>query len=169
MAWVRKRAAGIMQVLSDPDTRKIYDVYGRLGLKAGMEVGAKYKSLEELRAQWQEFQAHMTQQRVAAEIAPSTRIAVSSSAVPLLRSFNTEGGSCFVPLLGFYYEPIWPMITQAAVVHQCSFQVTSKCTLALGGARRLLHSPIGDKVIDCPTNACRHVAGVRKFSAICRF
>ena len=33
-----------VQALSDENTREVYDVYGKAGLDAGMELGAKFNS-----------------------------------------------------------------------------------------------------------------------------
>ena len=45
------------EVLSDPKKRDVYDVYGREGLSAGLEVGPKLRGVEELRAEWAAFKA----------------------------------------------------------------------------------------------------------------
>lgn len=123
----------LSQVLSDVDKRNIYDVYGRLGLQAGLELGAKHKGIEELRAQWQEFQNQAQQVRVATEIAPATQMLMESNAVSLISSMNFEQGTSFVPILGMYYEPIWPVITAGALYHTCSFKFSESCSLAVGG------------------------------------
>lgn len=120
-------------MLSDVDKRKIYDVYGRLGLQAGLELGAKHKSIEELRAQWQKFQDQAQEVRVATEIAPATKISIQGNAVPLVSSINFESGTCFVPILGMFYEPIWPVVTSGGVFHTCSFKLWDSCSVAVGG------------------------------------
>lgn len=43
-------------MLSDPQKRDIYDVYGREGLQAGLEVGERLKTRDELRKEWEQFQ-----------------------------------------------------------------------------------------------------------------
>uniref|UniRef100_A0A7S0UUC3 J domain-containing protein n=1 Tax=Polytomella parva TaxID=51329 RepID=A0A7S0UUC3_9CHLO len=51
------------EILADPVRRQIYDVYGKEGLEAGMEVGEKLNGVEELKKQWEEFKKKQEQQR----------------------------------------------------------------------------------------------------------
>ena len=102
-------------------------------------MGDKYHGLEELRKQWQAFQAQSQQVRVATEIAPATYVEINSDASALLSSVNVEDGAHFIPILGVFYEPIWPVVTSTAFHHTLSFKVTDETSVTVGGAlsRRL--------------------------------
>ncbi|EIE26180.1 DnaJ-domain-containing protein, partial [Coccomyxa subellipsoidea C-169] len=45
------------EVLGNPDRRQVYDIYGKEGLSAGLEVGSTLKSTDELRQEWESFKA----------------------------------------------------------------------------------------------------------------
>lgn len=42
-------------MLSNPDKRDIYDVYGKEGLAAGLELGERVKNKDDLRKEWEQF------------------------------------------------------------------------------------------------------------------
>jgi DnaJ family protein C protein 11 len=55
-------------VLSDPQQRDIYDVCGKQGLQAGLEVGPKLGGAEDLRKRWEEFKQQQQAQREQASL-----------------------------------------------------------------------------------------------------
>ena len=46
-----------MQVLIDPMKRQVYDIYGKQGLRSGLEVGEHLNTAEDIKKQWEKFQA----------------------------------------------------------------------------------------------------------------
>ena len=51
-------------ILSNSTKRQIYDIYGLQGLKAGLEVGDKLKSTEEIRREFERFRARQVRYRM---------------------------------------------------------------------------------------------------------
>ena len=45
------------QVLSNPERRQIYDIYGEEGLRSGLEVGPKLRTTDDLRREFERFKA----------------------------------------------------------------------------------------------------------------
>ena len=54
--------------MSDPDRRRIYDVYGAAGLEAGLEVGHRSKTLAEITEQFERARAKEARRRVEATL-----------------------------------------------------------------------------------------------------
>lgn len=72
------------EILSDPERRQIYDVYGRLGLQAGLDVAVQARTADELRREWAAFQTKQHAQRIASEAAPESRVVVRIAAAHTL-------------------------------------------------------------------------------------
>lgn len=77
-------------VLSDPQQRAVYDVYGAAGLEAGRELAPYYNHAEELRT---EYTLRRREQEHAQELAmasPQGRMSVKIDATPLFRPVSHE-------------------------------------------------------------------------------
>ena len=57
-----------LQVLSDPQQRLVYDVYGKQGLAAGLQVGPKLRGREEIKAEWERFQAQRVRRSLQSRV-----------------------------------------------------------------------------------------------------
>jgi len=101
-------------ILSDPERRQVYDVYGMEGLNSGLELGSKLSSREELRAQWTAFKTRKRHAEVEAAV-------------------NYSG----VCVLGLDCEDVprgrSPEMTAANMLSSVQAPLTAKDTLSLGG------------------------------------
>lgn len=62
------RLGAAYEVLSDKDRRRIYDVYGMAGLKAGLEVGHRHKTIAEISEEFEKARAKEARERIEAKL-----------------------------------------------------------------------------------------------------
>jgi len=110
------------EVLSGPQ-RQIYDVYGRVGLEAGMEVGPHLSDLKDLRREWEAFQAKAAAARIEAEAAPQSHVQIKVWAVDTVRDL-WEGR----------FPPRAPKMASATMSSSVQMSPSDKHVLSLGGA-----------------------------------
>ena len=80
------------QILSNPDTRAVYDIYGVQGLEAGLTVGTKLKSTDELRREWEAFRAKQATARLDAKVAHRGAYVVKLDATELVSPYDEGVG-----------------------------------------------------------------------------
>eukprot|EP00210_Caulerpa_lentillifera_P005006 g4780.t1 len=72
------------EVLVSPQKRQIYDIYGKQGLAAGMELGSKLKSVDELKAEWEKFKAERDMETQMSDITHDTHLQCTIDSSSLL-------------------------------------------------------------------------------------
>lgn len=80
------------KILSNPDTRAVYDIYGTQGLEAGLTVGTKLKSTDELRREWEAFRAKQAAARLDAKVAHRGAYVVKVDATELVSPYDETVG-----------------------------------------------------------------------------
>ena len=107
--------------MSDPDRRRIYDVYGAAGLEAGLEVGHRSKTLAEITEQFERARAKEARRRVEATLNFRGAYGFSFSAAHLfdarwrarrlaaLRARRTTPLSPFLDLNGVDFNSVFDM------------------------------------------------------------
>lgn len=69
------------EVLSDPNKRQIYDIYGMEGLKSGLELGPSLDKVEEIKAELDRMKRMRELEKKAAQIQSSGTI-MSNMSLP---------------------------------------------------------------------------------------
>lgn len=108
-------------VLSDPEKRIIYDVYGKKGLEAGWEVVARTRTPSEIRDEYERLQRRQEDERLQQATNSRGRTSVSINATDLFESYDDE------------YEAGGVEVSSIAMNQQVDAPMTRKDTLTLSG------------------------------------
>jgi len=81
------RLSFIVDVLSDPVRRRVYDLYGEKGLSSGMEVGAHFKTPEQVRAEYRRQTAKQAKKRLESKLGISGMLQASANLHPYLQKY----------------------------------------------------------------------------------
>jgi len=83
-----QRICEAYEILSDPQKRQIYDIYGMEGLTSGLELGPKLNGVEEIKAELERLKKMKEREKLAAHFLPSGTIIANMS----LPSYLGGGG-----------------------------------------------------------------------------
>lgn len=110
-------------MLSDPGKRQIYDIYGPLGLQAGLEVGTKFKDLADVKKEWETYQAQQAAQRYEAEAAPQSLVRTEVYAVHTVQDLWQRR-----------LPPRMPLVSNCTMSSSVDFKLADTHTSSIGGA-----------------------------------
>ncbi|BDA50839.1 DnaJ homolog subfamily C member 11 [Coccomyxa sp. Obi] len=105
------------EVLSNPERRQVYDIYGKEGLSAGLEVGSTLKSTDELRQDWENFKA---QQRLQMQVSHRGFYSFKVDATSLVDPYDR-------------HVSIMPEVYEVAMNSQISSPISDNTVATLGG------------------------------------
>lgn len=91
-----QRICQAYEVLSDPNKRQIYDIYGMEGLTTGLELGSKLDKAEEIKAELERLRRLKEQEKIAAHFRTSGTILANMSLPHFLRGDGIMRGYCSV-------------------------------------------------------------------------
>ncbi|KAL3039609.1 hypothetical protein AAZX31_01G196000 [Glycine max] len=74
-----QRICEAYEILSDPNKRQIYDIYGMEGLTSGLELGPKLNGAEEIKAELERLKRMKEREKMAAHFQPSGTIVANMS------------------------------------------------------------------------------------------
>lgn len=73
----------MVQILSNEEKRNIYDIYGKEGLEAGLEVGEPLRSPNELKTEYEKFKAQQASRPIYRVISGCQRATFSKHLTPI--------------------------------------------------------------------------------------
>ncbi|CAH3016204.1 unnamed protein product [Porites evermanni] len=85
------------EVLSNPETRSIYDVYGQKGLDAGWEIIERQRTPAEIREEYERLQREKEERRLQQLTNPTGSISVGVDATNLFDSYEDSFEGRFLP------------------------------------------------------------------------
>lgn len=110
-----------MQVLVDEQKRRIYDLYGKEGLEAGLELATTEADQEFVRQQWERFKGRAFLQDVHRQAAPRTIV-----------ELKVDGRKTLKDLINGIIPPIWPVIAEATASTDVNVQFGERVVLKTG-------------------------------------
>ena len=93
-----------LQVLSNPERRQVYDIYGKEGLVAGLQVGPSQRSTDDLRQDWERFKAQQV------ECASLSARSIEDQEVLLLAGTLLLAWAAQMSRLAWHVVPAWVML-----------------------------------------------------------
>lgn len=102
-----QRVCEAYEILSDPNKRQIYDIYGMEGLKSGLELGPTLDKAEEIKAELERLKRMREHQKMAAHFRSSGTILANMSLPHLLYGDGFYRGYFSEFNLIFYHSSVW--------------------------------------------------------------
>lgn len=110
-------------MLVDPLKRRVYDLYGKEGLEAGLELAAQEADQEAARQQWEQFKGRAFMQDVHRQAAPRTIV-----------ELKVDCRKTFRDLINGVIPSVWPVIAEATASTDVNVQLTDPVALKVGCA-----------------------------------
>jgi len=78
------------EVLSNPDKRSIYDIYGKKGLNAGWEIVERHRTPQEIKEEYERLKREQEERRLLQRTNPKGSISVTINATELFDSYEDQ-------------------------------------------------------------------------------
>lgn len=105
----------------DEQKRRIYDLYGKEGLEAGLELAATEADQEFVRQQWERFKGRAFLQDVHRQAAPRTIV-----------ELKVDARKTFKDLINGIVPSVWPVIAEATASTDVNVQFGDRVVLKTG-------------------------------------